>query len=418
MEFVAKTVRDFDADVAVIGGGTAGVFAAIAAARTGARTVLIEKNSILGGTMTAANVNYPGLFFAWGKQIIDGPCWEAIQRVDRLGGAVIPPIPYRPERHWEQQIRLNRFLLTTVLFQMCREAGVEVICNAMISAAFEKEDRVELVLTGKSGMFSVTAKVAIDATGDANLAQFAGYSVMKSDPSQPATLSNHMTGYDASDYSIAELKEKFSEEDFPEYITAEHLIDYLNRHFIDVHVPCEDADTSAGRTALESKALNLLMKIYTFYRKVKGLEQLEIDFIAEETGVRESNRIVGESVITSEDYINGTLYSDAVCYAFYPIDLHVMEGVHMTYHEEGVVAKVPYSALIPKGAGRILCAGRCVSSDQYANSAVRVEAACMAMGQAAGCAAALAAGHEIKVGEVKYAELCGALKQIGAIVPE
>lgn len=110
-------------DVVVVGGGTAGVFAAISAARTGAKTILIEKNSMLGGTITAAAVNFPGLFFAWGNQIIDGPCWEAIERTIELGGARMPKISYQPGNHWEEQILLNRFVYTYVLNEMCRESG-------------------------------------------------------------------------------------------------------------------------------------------------------------------------------------------------------------------------------------------------------------------------------------------------------
>lgn len=94
-----------------------------------------------------------------------------------------------------------------------------------------------------------------------------------------------------------------------------------------------------------------------------------------------------------------------------------MSGIEKVYHEENVVSKIPYSALIPKGAKRILCAGRCISSDTYANSAVRVEAVCMATGQVAGCAAALAAKENVSVTEVEYSELCSALENINAIIP-
>ena len=132
--------KRYYADVAVIGGGTAGVFAAIAAARTGANTILAEKNSILGGTMTVAGVNFPGLFFAWGKQIVDGPCWEAVKRTISLGGGVMPEIKFKPERHWYEQIVLNKFIYTAVLFQMCEEAGVRLICNSMVSDIKENED--------------------------------------------------------------------------------------------------------------------------------------------------------------------------------------------------------------------------------------------------------------------------------------
>ena len=115
-----------DADVAVIGGGTAGCFAAIAAAASGARTVLIEKNAALGGTITTGGVNYPGLFYAWGQQIIDGPCWRVIQEVAQLGGAVIPDMNQPIKTHWKMQIRLNPFLYEQAVYRMCREYQVKI----------------------------------------------------------------------------------------------------------------------------------------------------------------------------------------------------------------------------------------------------------------------------------------------------
>lgn len=418
MEVSFNISKIIDADVAVVGGGTAGVFAAIAAARTGAKTVLIEKNGMLGGTLTVANVNFPGLFFAWGKQIIDGPCWEAIQRTVDLGGAVLPKISFKPERHWHEQITLNRFVFTTVLFNMCEEAGVKVICNSMLSSVNETDVDIKLFITGKNDMFAVRAKTAIDATGDANLVQIAGYETVRSEKLQPATLQNHMTGYDAEKVSMGEIEDKLKDSDFPEYITVDKLRHFISIHKIDLHVPCTDADSSDGRTELDRRALNDTMRIYTFLKSIKGMENMEIDFIAEETGVRETRRVVGEHIISAQEYINGEFYHDSVCYAFYPIDLHVMHGVEQTFHHENVVAKIPYSALIPMNSVHILCAGRCVSSDTYANSAVRVEAVCMAMGQAAGCAAALAAGNGVSVHQVRYEELCGALRNINAIVPQ
>ena len=407
-----------DADVTVIGGGTAGVFAAIAAAKTGAKTVLIEKNSILGGTMTVANVNFPGLFFAWGNKIIDGPCWQAIERTVALGGAKIPEITYKPERHWYEQIRLNRFIFTTVLFQMCEEANVQVRCNTMLSDAAEYEDGVKLILTEKSGLFEIDSKTAIDATGDANLVQILGMPTQKSEVLQPATLQNHISGYVDDCYDLEEIKEKHRVADLPKHIACSNLYNFLYSHTISAHAPCTDADTSIGKTNLEKNSRQDILKIYRFLRTIKGLENLQIDFAADETGIRETNRVCGKTVISAEDYINGRFYPDSICYAFYPIDLHVMEGIRKTYHADGVVSKVPYSALIPKNSKRILCAGRCISSDTNANSAVRVEATCMATGQAAGCAAALAIREKVSVDEVDYPALCTALKEMGHIIPE
>lgn len=417
MNITCKLKDSFSTDVAVVGGGTAGVFAAISAARQGAKTTLIEKNGILGGTMTVANVNFPGLFFAWGKQIIAGPCWEAVQRTIDLGGAVMPEFTYKPVRHFYEQIRLNTFVFTTVLFQMCEEAGVEVLCNTMIGDATEKDEGVTLILTGKEGLMELNCQIAIDTTGDANLVQMLGYPILQNRILQPATLQNHISGYCYDDVSKAELTEKFKQSDLPDYINENDLMSYLFNNKIDMHVPCAGADTSKSKTDLDRLAYYEMMKVYRFFRTVRGLENLKIDRVACETGVRETNRIVGEYTVTRDEFVAGAWYEDGVCNAFYHIDLHVLNGIEKRYPDNDVVSKVPYRALIPKNGRRILCAGRCISSDTYANSALRVEAICMATGQAAGCAAALATKNGCSVGQVDYASLSKALKSIGAILP-
>ena len=109
-----------------------------------------------------------------------------------------------------------------------------------------------------------------------------------------------------------------------------------------------------------------------------------------EASFRESYRIEGETVITVDDYTSGRVFEDALCYAFYPVDLHTKTGVRPKKLKQGIVPTVPLSALVPTGSSNILVAGRCVSSDRLANSGLRVQASCMAMGQAMGAAAALA----------------------------
>ncbi len=420
MNFSVRVEKVQTADVVVVGGGTAGVFAAIAAARSGADVLLIEKNSMLGGTVTTACVDFPGLFFAWGKQIIDGPCWEAIRRCDALGGAVMPKITFKPERHWHEQIRLNRFVFTHVLWEMCREAGVRVLTNAMVSAGEETADGLQLLFTDKEGLFAVQTKYAIDCTGDGSLAALLGYARVKSPTQQPATPQNRIGGYDPAGITPEMIEERRNACPglVPEYVSNASLMNYLRIHKIDIHIPCKDAETSLGRTELERDTAAVMMQTVQFYRGIPGLENLQVEFIAEETGVRETCRIVGEKVITQEEYIQAVLYPDSVCYTFYPIDLHVMHGIEKHYLPENTVAKIPYGALVPKGSKRLLCAGRCVSSDTYANSAVRVQAPCMAMGQAAGCAAALCAKIGGGVYDLPYEELKAALQKLGAIVPE
>jgi hypothetical protein len=137
-----------------------------------------------------------------------------------------------------------------------------------------------------------------------------------------------------------------------------------------------------------------------------------------ETGFRESFRIIGDTVITVQDYTSGRHFEDAVSYAFYPVDLHTRTGVKPKPLKRGIVPTVPLSSLIPKGSKNIIVAGRCISSDRLANSALRVQAACMGMGQAAGATAALAAESNTTPLKVPLSKIHGLLREHNAIVPE
>ena len=136
-----------------------------------------------------------------------------------------------------------------------------------------------------------------------------------------------------------------------------------------------------------------------------------------EVGFRESYRIQGETVITADDYTTGRVFDDAVCFAFYPVDLHTKSGVKPKPLAQGIVPTIPLSALVPKGSRHIMVAGGCVSSDRLANSGLRVQASCMAMGQVAGAAVALAAAKKTTPLNVPLSELKDLLRKHGAIVP-
>ena len=404
-------------DVAVLGGGTAGVFAAISAARAGAKTVLIEKNARLGGTMMAGGVNYPGLFFAWGKQIIGGPCWEAIERTAALGGAKIPQISYKPAHHWEEQILLDKLVYTKVLYDMCREAGVSVMTNAMLSAASEGEDGLSLLITDKAGLFAIEAGAAVDASGDASLAAMLSYETVRSQMQQPATLDNHLVGYEKDKVDLKDLKEKWEKSPISKRSSYQRVLWYLDIEKINSHVESVMAEQPGNRAALEAQAIEELYAHLAVLKTVRGLENLSVDRLADEVGVRETVRIVGEHTVTVEEYVRGEKYEDAIAYAFYPVDLHVAHGIEQTFLADGVVPTIPYRALIPRGAKRLLVAGRCLSSDTYSNSALRVQAPCMAMGQAAGVSAAIAAKDGKFVSDIPIEKIRASLADIGAILP-
>lgn len=409
-------------DVIVLGGGCAGVFAAISAAKCGMRTLLVEKNGILGGTATVGRVNFPGLFFAWGKQIIDGPCFEAINRCVKRGGATLPDISFKPARHWHEQITLDIFTYCTVLDEMCLENGVEILFHAMPAAIKETADGAFVTIVLKEGTKAVSAKVLIDCTGDADGVRLLGLPTVRSEEVQPATLINDVAGYRFEDIDRTAFDAFLQQQLANGALTAEDaqggsLYHQLQKHRISMHVSSGEAETSAGKTALELRARQTLGRIVGVLRQFPALRNLYVSSLALECGVRETVRIVGQKTITAEEYINGKVYDDAVCYCFYPIDRHIPTGIVQVFHEENIVPTIPLGALIPKDARRVLAAGRCVSSDTDANSAVRVQAACMAMGQAAGAAASVAVKNNCAAADVPATQVKAILKEIGAIVP-
>lgn len=410
-------------DVIVVGGGTAGIFAADAAAKSGARTLLIEKNGMLGGTMTSAYVNHPGIFNYWGRQLITGPCWDLFLRVEKAGGFKMPKNDAEPKSPFSQQIRIDPFILAVEAERLCRSSGVNIRMHTMLSYAEEHEDGIDLVFTSKEGLWAARAKKVIDCTGDANLAGMLGYPLMRGDEIQPATYINRIEGYNIEEIDENEVNsavEKAIAEGYLDRTLFSWKKPYkmLKQKRLDMHLPCDGAESSRGKTVAELAAHEALMRLIEVFRKVKGCENIKVSLFAAECGIRETCRIIGEETMDVDRYLSGYVYDDAICYAVYPIDVHSMEGLRHVHFETGVVATVPYRAMIPKDSKHFLVAGRTVSSDSDTNSAVRVQAPCMAMGTAAGVAAALSASRSIGVNDINYNELKAELRNLGATVPE
>ncbi len=367
-------------------------------------------------------VNFPGLFFAWGKQIIAGPCWEAIERTAALGGAVIPKMVAEPEKHWSQQIRVNPFLYEAVLEAMCAEAGVTVLLHTSVAFADETDEGIVLGLCGKTGLTALNTGVVVDATGDANITELLGYQLLRSGGFQPGTLVNQIGGYDIEkiDCNTADAMYR-SALKCGEVMTADFLngspYNALASGTVNFHIPVPDAADSVSKTAVEQNARAALLRIISFLRTIPGAQRLNVDSFAPECGIRETVRIAGEATMTVDNYLSGYVYDDAVAYCFYPVDLHVGDGIMQIFLEKDIVPTIPYGSLVPKGSRRLLAAGRCVSSDTETNSACRVQSSCMAMGQAAGTAAALAIKNGCCVQNVDLALLKEKLKALGAIVP-
>ncbi|MBB6327856.1 hypothetical protein FHS59_003499 [Algoriphagus iocasae] len=416
--------REIDTDIVIVGGGTAGAVAAIQAGRSGKRVVLIECQSQLGGTTTTAGVAYPGIFFAWGEQIISGVGWEVVQEAVTLNGDSLPnfSIPHGRE-HWRHQVRLNASLYAILLEQKCLEAGVQIrYYETPTSLKFEK-GRWLVETYGKGIHSRIQCKQVIDCSGNALAAQIAGFKVLKEKESQPGTLMFTIGGYDFEKLDLEKIKVAYETAiEKGELNRAEfrgNIIGLLKTKGDNIqHIAGADSTTSESHSLANIHGRTSLLKHLKFLRRQEGCENTKIVEMRTEAGVRETYRIEGLYQVSHEDYVTGKVFEDGLSYSYYPIDLHIIEhGVTPKHLSEGVVATVPLRALIPNGSQNFLVAGRCLSSDRLANSALRVQASCMGMGQAAASAAALAIDQNTTPAEVNLDELKRLIQSQGGIVP-
>lgn len=372
------------ADVLVVGGGTAGTIAAIQAARAGARTVLIERGSQLGGTTTTGGVAFPGLFDAWGKQVIAGIGWELVQRAVELDNGPLPDFSKIPKHHWQNQVHVNQFVYALLAEEACIKAGVTIIYYEFPLSAEKTTDGWVVESVGPGTHRQVTCKQIIDCTGGASVVGMLNLPRLRENETQPGSLL----------YKLGD-----------EHLVGREQLDRL-------YVLGADSSTSVTLTKANVDGRKALLNKLRAQKKKARLMHMQ-----PETAHRESYRIQGETVITVDDYTSGRVFKDAVCYAFYPVDMHTPSGVKPKILARGTVPTVPLSALVPKGSYNLLVAGRCISSDRLANSGLRVQASCMAMGQAAGATAALAAQSNTTPLEVPLKDIRETLRKHGAIIP-
>jgi hypothetical protein len=414
-------------DVIVLGGGTAGTIAAIQAGRAGAHTLLVEKNSMLGGTMTVAAINYPAHFFAWGKQIIAGIGWELVQRAYEITGQPVPTPDYTRDVPMPRHILVDRLVYATLCDEAVLGAGVDLLFHAMpATVAFEGDTWTVTVCT-KTGLQETHAKVLIDATGDANAVAMAGYEVVRADVVQPASLRMQCSGYDAEALDYDALRSAACKAVAAgELVMTDLSVDDTGPELflraggsIANHERVSRAETSEGKTNAELDGRRAALRMYTFLRQQPGLENFRIDSIAHEIGIRETVRIQGKSTITTLDYESGRLFEDAVCYAFYPFDEHRDDGVP-TYKgplEPNTLPTIPRGAMLPASSRCLIVAGRSISADRGAFSALRVQCPAMATGQAAGSMAALSAQTGVDPEELPLGDVHALLREHRAIIP-
>lgn len=386
-------------DVIVCGGGPAGVAAALAAARTGARTRLIELHGCLGGVWTAGllswvidSANKPGIM------------WEIMAELDRRG-ARIPKsnhFAYHPEK------------MKLVLEEMCLKAGVDVRLHTRVAAAArDSNNRLAVAITeSKSGREAWAAKIFIDATGDGDLAAQAGCGFDLGEPGtgdvQPMTLLALISGIHADEVAEfigggkREPKQRLNEEmtraGVPPSYSRPVLLRIRDDFFAllanhEYGVSAIDADQI---TAATLRARAEVERIIEGLRAMGGpWRDLFLVATADQIGVREGRRIHGRYTVSEEDLLQGARHEDAVCRVTFGIDVHsTRTSDGKDYRQVNRTPTQPYDiplrALIARDVDGLLLAGRCISGDFIAHSSYRVTGNSVALGQGAGVAAALA----------------------------
>lgn len=391
-------------DVIVAGGGASGLIAAVAAARLGARTLLVEKHGCLGGTATSAYVaQYLG-FFHGERQAVFGLPLELAERIVAAGGSagfasytmgeaaavplVVRHFPFNPE------------VVKIVADELAADAGVDVLFHARTTGAHLDGGRVAGITAHHiGGHDTFSADAVVDATGDAVVAHGAGVPMLEDEERrQPNTLCFRLSNVDVQQFRA--LGRNFKRERVLAGIERGEL------YWQSISFVSTPAGTDAiclmsrivGRNSLdfvdaseqERIGRAQIKTIVGFLkREIPGFENAILCHIAAQVGTRETRRIEGRHLLTADDIFAGRTYRDAIALGVGPMDVHEQNGTGIKLEMPPSPFEIPLAAMLPRDVDGLVVTGRAISATHDANSGARHMATAMSLGQAAGVTAAL-----------------------------
>jgi hypothetical protein len=431
----------FEADVVVVGGGPGGHSAAIAAARNGARTVLVERYGHLGGMATGGIViQIPHLSDGSKEQQIAGLCQEWLDRLDPIGGTLHPPRELIGSDDKQACARWRRYvgtviggrirqtawvdpeLLKCVLNDMVNEAGVKLFLHSWGTTAITEDGKVKgVVFESKSGRQAILGQVIIDGTGDGDLLPSAGaafdsvwgpgtrssqlalvFRIGNADFNKTADF--HEAEPDKYNEMMAGLTKAAGMRFLP-LPTPRNDVVWMNNW-----VPNVSAINVEDLTKTELAVRKAIIPAVDFLKaNVPGFEKSFIIDTAPQIGTRGSRRLVGEFTVSIDDVISGRSYEDTIAW-FAPVG-QVGEG------KNNIRVQIPYRCLVPEKTDGLLVAGRSFASDARANDAANLIPHCVAIGEAAGTAAALAVRQGVEPRNINYRHLREQLQAQGVPLP-
>lgn len=433
-------------DVLVVGGGSAGCSAAIAAGRAGSHTLLIEQFGFLGGTSTGALVTPMMANHIQKKPLNQGIYLEVLEELLKTSDADV----YKDgNAGW-----FNPEMLKIILENFVINSGVQILYHSWFSDVIIEDKHIKgIIIENKSGRSVILSKRIIDTTGDADVAFKAGVPIVSGRSSdaknQPMSLRFNLANVDLKkaqtyfeslgefDYTDSNkvplwttaftldkswpLKPVF-EQAVREKVLKKEDLSYFQIFTIpgrpgEIAFNCPRIDNATNATdhneisRVQIEGKKKILRYYHFCKKyLKGFENAYIAQIAPMVGVRESRRIIGEYVLSSKDFYSANKFEDAIARNNYPIDIHSNDGKGGLYFiKKGDYHDIPYRCLIPLEIENLLVAGRCLSADFEAQGAVRIIPNCYAMGQAAGLACHVSISKDCNPRKLPFSELKKAL---------
>ena len=394
-----------EVDVMVAGGGPAGVAAALAAARNGASVLLVEQRGYLGGMATVAGVPAFCPYTDQRKPIIRGIGLEILEDM-KAGMEEEFRRNHADQLDW---VPIDAEVLKRLLDEKAVAAGVQVLYHTFVGHVLKEDGLIETaVIHNKTGTSAVKAGIYIDATSDADLVWHAGGSFAQGGEEgelQPGTMCFSMGNLDRTKFFAtvdehgSDLKHaiKKAKEEGKLKVAREWAgISWLNEHaagFNFGHIFGIDGSKAEDLTRGAIKGRALVHHIAGWLRaEVPGFEQAFLTQTGEQVGIRETRRIVGDYILTADDFMECRSFSDDIARNAYFIDIHMARpdsGMTMVHLPPGESHGIPYRSLLPVGLTNVIVAGKSISTDRATQGSTRVMPNCFAMGEAAGTAAAL-----------------------------
>lgn len=425
-----------DVDVVVVGGGPSGVASAIAATRTGAQVLVVERAGFYGGTATGAMVaSFMG--HCWrDRRVSGGIAEEIVHRLIAEGGGrtyrryVMAEASSQP--YETRTFPFDPEVLKFVLDDLIAEAGVQALLHAAVVGPLQDDPAGPVsgvVVETRSGRQAVRARVVIDAGADGFVARAAGARALNADQPvaerQPMTLMARLTEVDVARFRALprEEKQRLSAAGMDSGELAQRILALVSSptgsdaFILMTRVSGFDGADSAGLTGAELAGRRQIRTVLAFLRReVPGFEKAQLVSLAPWIGVRETWQIAGDYVLSADDVLTGAQFADGIALGGGPLDLHHPTGGGITLQEPEQPFATPYRCLLPTGVEGLLVTGRAASATLEAHGALRHMGSVMCLGHAAGTAAALAAKHGLRPRTVDTNELRNVLRDQGAIL--